>query len=107
MSLPHANLTPAGPVTSADPQAPALPPVPASQTDASQTAPVPAPVAPADNPAIAEDVDLIEKEWVVKAKQIVEQTKHDPYKQNEEITKMKADYLKKRYNHDVKTNEAA
>jgi Txe/YoeB family toxin of Txe-Axe toxin-antitoxin module len=56
-------------------------------------------------PAIADDVDLIEKEWVERAKQIVESTKHDPYTQNEQMTKMKTDYLKKRYNRDIKREE--
>lgn len=58
---------------------------------------------PAANlPDIADDNDLIEKEWVEKAKQIVEHTKLDPHMQNKEMGKMKADYLKKRYNKDVK-----
>lgn len=53
-------------------------------------------------PQIADDADLIEKEWVEKAKQIVEQTKNDPYLQNQEMNKIKADYMKKRYNKDLK-----
>lgn len=53
-------------------------------------------------PGIADDTDLIEKEWVEKAKAIVAQTKHDPYVQNTELTKMKADYMKKRYNKDLR-----
>jgi hypothetical protein len=57
-------------------------------------------------PAIADDNDLIEKEWVTKAKHIVEQTKHDPYAQNQEVNKMKADYLKKRYNKDLKLSDS-
>ena len=56
-------------------------------------------------PDIADDNDLIEKEWVEKAKQIVEHTKLDPHLQNKEISKMKADYLKKRYNKEVKVVE--
>lgn len=50
----------------------------------------------------AADVDLIEKEWVQKAKAIVAATNGDPYSQNKEINKMKADYIKKRYNKDIK-----
>lgn len=46
--------------------------------------------------------DLIEKEWVSKAKQIVEQTKDDPYKQSEGLTMVKMDYMKKRYNKSIK-----
>lgn len=56
-------------------------------------------------PQIADDADLIEKEWVQKAKEIVARTRHDPYEQNKEVTRMKADYMKKRYNKDVKTPE--
>ncbi len=56
-----------------------------------------------DSPATAEDIDLIEKEWVEKAKQIVEQTKNDPREQNIALGKMKADYLKKRFNKAIKT----
>ncbi len=57
------------------------------------------------NPAIADDTDLIEKEWVSKAKQIVEQTKADPHVQNNEMNKVRVDYLKKRYNKEVKLIE--
>ena len=58
---------------------------------------------PATNaPAIANDVDLIEKEWVIKAKQIVDSNKEDPYMQNKEINRFKADYIKKRYNKSIK-----
>ena len=48
------------------------------------------------------DADLIEKEWVLKAKEIVARTHGDPYEQNSEINKIKADYIKKRYNKDIK-----
>lgn len=68
-------------------------PVPAQATHTSGT------------PAIADDIDLIEKEWVEKAKTIVNQTKDDPYKQNKAINKMKADYIKKRYNKDIQVSE--
>lgn len=50
----------------------------------------------------AEDLDLIEKEWVLKAKQVVDQTQGDPYEQNKELNKIKADYIKKRYNRAIK-----
>ncbi len=55
----------------------------------------------ANAPSIADDVDLIEKEWVEKAKEIVEKTRDNPYLQNKAISEMKADYIKKRYNKDV------
>lgn len=56
-------------------------------------------------PPMAEDADLIEKEWVIKAKEIVESTRDDPYKQNKEISRFKADYMKKRYNKDIKVED--
>lgn len=56
-------------------------------------------------PVIADDNDLIEKEWVDKAKHIVEQTRDDPHKQSQEINKFKAGYMKKRYNKDLKIEE--
>lgn len=56
-------------------------------------------------PAIADDTDLIEKEWVEKAKEIVRRTKDDPHAQTDELNKMKADYLKKRYNKELKLSE--
>lgn len=49
-------------------------------------------------PHIADDTDLIEKEWVDKAKEIVDKYADDPYRQNKELNKVKAEYLKKRYN---------
>lgn len=57
-------------------------------------------------PAAADDADLIEKEWVIKAKQIVERTRQDPSVQSREMNKFKADYMKKRYNRVIKQPEA-
>jgi hypothetical protein len=57
-------------------------------------------------PLIADDADLIEKEWVLKAKQIVSATREDPHTQNREISRFKVDYLKKRYNKDIKLEDA-
>jgi hypothetical protein len=50
-----------------------------------------------DTPLVANDDDLIEKEWVDKAKQIIVQTKDDPYRREQEVGKLQADYLLKRY----------
>ncbi len=54
---------------------------------------------------LPDDGDLIEKEWVNKAKAIVERTRDDPYKQSEELTVFKADYLKKRYDKTIKVSQ--
>jgi hypothetical protein len=50
-----------------------------------------------DSPAIAADDDLIEKEWVDKAKKIVSETKDNPRKREEDVSKLQIDYLAKRY----------
>lgn len=54
---------------------------------------------------LLDDTDLIEKEWVDKAKQIVERTRDDPHRQSEELTEVKADYMKKRYNKTIKVSK--
>jgi hypothetical protein len=58
-------------------------------------------------PVVAEDGDLIEKEWVTKAKEIVARTRNDPHQQNKQLSKMKADYLQKRYGKTIKTPEGS
>ena len=72
-------------------------PVNLQQTDAPSTT--------SSTPVLADDSDLIEKEWVLKAKEIVAQTKDDPYKQNKDMNVVKADYMQKRYNKTIKLSE--
>jgi hypothetical protein len=50
-----------------------------------------------DTPATANDNELIEKEWVDKAKKVIAETKDDPYRREQEVSKLQADYLLKRY----------
>jgi hypothetical protein len=50
-----------------------------------------------DAPLVANDDDLIEKEWVDKAKKIISETKDDPYRREKEVSRLQADYLQKRY----------
>lgn len=84
--------------------APAMPPVATPAPVALPVAPAtPAPVAPvASGPQAAEDVDVIEKEWVDAAEQIVKKTAGDPHAEEEAIEDLQIDYLKKRYGKDVK-----
>lgn len=68
-----------------------------------QPAAVPLPqavAAPADEPS-----DVLDEQWVQKAKDIVERTKGDPFQATQELSKMKADYLKARFNKDTKIAE--
>lgn len=48
-------------------------------------------------PTVAGDDDLIEKEWVDKAKKVIAETKDDPYRREQEVTRLQIDYLAKRY----------
>ena len=50
-----------------------------------------------DAPLVAADDDLIEKEWVDRAKKIISETRDDPHRREQEVSKLQADYLKKRY----------
>ena len=52
-------------------------------------------------PAIADDVDLIEKEWVAQIKEIIQKTANDPYERTRQLTLLKNEYLQKRYNKNV------
>ena len=54
-----------------------------------------------DTPLIANDDDLIEKEWVDKAKKIVSETRNNPYEREEAVNKLQIDYLKKRYGREL------
>lgn len=86
---------------------PVLPTIPLPTPPATPAPPVAAATPSTQgNPAQAsDDADLIEKEWVTKAKQIVEGTRDDPYKQSEELSVFKADYMKKRYNRTIKVSK--
>lgn len=92
-----------------------LPPVndnnlPVDSSDASQpndqnvSQPVP-PSIQAPQQDEAGDVDVIEKAWIEKAKKIVDQTSTDPFEQQKMLSKVKAEYIKKRFNKDIKIND--
>lgn len=55
-----------------------------------------------DDQLIADDIDVIEKEWVQKAKNIVDNTKDDPKQQSDQLNSLKKTYIKNRYNKDIK-----
>lgn len=78
------------------PQAPQPAPQPVNNTANADSSP---------GPAIADDVDLIEKEWVDKAKSIVNEHKHDPHTQEKEVGRLQADYLQKRYGKTLKREQ--
>lgn len=54
-----------------------------------------------DVPSVAGDDDLIEKEWVDKAKKILTETRDDPYRREREISKLQIEYIRKRYGREI------
>jgi hypothetical protein len=93
---------------------PVVNPVSAPQSNTVQHLPSPPVATPASDhatqqttgvPLIADDVDVIEKEWVDKAKKIVSSTKEDPHLQEKQVSELQADYLMKRYNKKIKLSE--
>jgi nucleotide-binding universal stress UspA family protein len=48
-------------------------------------------------PLVAADEDVIEKEWVDKAKKIITETKDDPHQRTARVNDLQKDYLQKRY----------
>lgn len=90
----------------------------ASDAAAAAAATAPAPVAPpaqalpqdtsspsTATPLVAADEDLIEKEWVDKAKEIIEQTRDDPHARTQKVNELQRDYLQKRYGKVVGASE--
>lgn len=47
---------------------------------------------------------IIEKQWVERAKAVVAATRDDPYKQKSEMSKVKADYIQKRFAKTIKAD---
>ncbi|MDB5163358.1 MAG: hypothetical protein JWO54_48 [Candidatus Saccharibacteria bacterium] len=77
---------------------PVAPPVVVPQNDPVQ------PVA-SSSPLVAADEDLIEKEWVDKAKEIILHTKDDPHARTQKVNELQRDYLQKRYGRVVGASE--
>jgi hypothetical protein len=98
MSNRSANSIPQG-----TPPLPALPISDNSLITVPQTNnPIPAPIT---NDIPRDEGGLIPKEWVIKAKTIIIQTREDPYSQNRALTKIKADYIRDRYNMSIKVDD--
>lgn len=77
-------------------------------TIATPAAPVQVPQAPpatTGTPLVAADEDLIEKEWVDKAKEIIDQTRDDPHARTQKVNELQRDYLQKRYGKVVGASE--
>ena len=94
------------------PPEPALPAVPDDIPLANQPV-IAAPVqdtnvpVPVDPNTVAADSDNIEREWVDKVKNVVARTQDDPHLQKEQVSRVKQEYIQKRFNKTIKTDEAA
>jgi len=75
--------------------APIPPPSPEAQAPTTTSAPETA------APTTAKDGDLIEREWVQKAKQILTETHEDPHARSDRIQALQAAYLFERYNRKI------
>lgn len=53
------------------------------------------------------DDDGLDDPWIAKAREIVAQTHDDPYRQSRALSKLRADFLKARYNKDIKLEDSA
>lgn len=87
------NGPPLPPPTAALPQAPVALPVVQQVADDSV------------GPTVANDDDLIEKEWVDKAKKIIADTQNDPYRREQEVSRLQVEYLRKRYGKELGSSE--
>ncbi len=72
--------------------------------DQGQVAPV-APPAAGPVPLTAADVDVIEPEWVKKAEEAVAANRDNPRAEEDAVEAVQIEYLKKRYNLDVKPGD--
>ena len=91
---PGINLPPPAAPAATSPAVPSATP-PTGDTSTTQPA----------KPPVSGDDDEIEKEWVNKVKEIVGRTRDDPYRQNVELTTLKADYMKQRYDKIIKVDK--
>jgi len=53
----------------------------------------------------AREGDIIEKVWINKAKAIIAQTQDDPFIQKSEMSRVKADYIQKRFNKTIPVDD--
>lgn len=93
------------PVELAPPPPVAAPPVVPAGPPLNQPVQSSPPVAQTpQNPVAANDDDTIEKEWVDRAKQVIAQTKDNPYAREKAIGELQRDYLMKRYGRQIGTS---
>ncbi len=70
--------------------------------------PVPLPPATSSLPGAStsnDDDAVVDEEWVGKAREVAARYRSDPFAQSWELSRVKAQYLKARYNKDIKVSE--
>ena len=98
---------PSTPETNRSPSQPAIALPPASPPAAPVDDTAVAPLATADDVTPSNGGDKIEKQWIEKAKSIITQTKEDPHAQKQEMSRVKAQYIQKRFNKTIKVDSQA
>lgn len=78
--------------------------LPAIQTDDDNSTASPSLPDPSSS-TVANDDDVMEKVWVAKSKKIIESTKGDPYQREQEVSKLQAEYIQKRYGKTIRLPE--
>lgn len=90
---------------------PALPAIPDDIHAADQPViavpPAAAPAIPDDPHATAADTDNMEKVWRDKTDNVLARTQDDPHQRTVDMSKVKAEYNLKRFNKQIKSDEAA
>lgn len=91
--------------------APSINPVPVIPTAPLSVPTLPQAPSAATQPVItaslsARDSNHIEKEWVDATKMVVSETRNDPHRQKQEISRIKTDYQMKRFDKHPSTDEA-
>ncbi len=105
-AVPEVPVPEVQPTPPAQPAAVPPPPAPAPVPPVSPLPPTPTPVPPAvTGPATADDVDVIEKEWVDQAEEIIKTKANDPHAEEDAVEDLQVDYLKKRYGKDLTNPE--
>ena len=55
------------------------------------------------SPAVANDIELMEKEWANRVREINQATNGDPYEKSRQLALLKGEYLQKRYQKTLKS----
>jgi len=80
-------------------------PMPVGPSASGQQSMPPTPAPSAATVPSGDDDAVVDEEWVNKAREVVARYRSDPFAQSRELSRVKAQYLKARYNKDIKVSE--